>query len=169
MAGCHCRELLTPGVEQGIGADNERAGALLDKCGERGVEVAFAAGVLDNDLEAKRARRGGQLATHHSITSSAREHPRFRRTGHYGISTAERPHSALMPANLITLAHFSVSSTMNIPSSAGEPRNIVQPRSASRACILASVRTASASLLRRPTISAGVFLRKPMANHWPAT
>src|SRR5262249_41738145 len=94
---------------------------------------------------------------------------RFSATGHYGISTADRPHSALMPANLITLAHFSVSSTMNIPSSAGEPRNIVQPRLASRACILASVRTASASLLRRPMISEGVVLRKPMANHWLAT
>src|SRR5262249_18379206 len=71
--------------------------------------------------------------------------------------------SGRAPENLTTLAHFSVSSTMNIPSSAGEPRNIVVPRSASRACILVSVRTASTSLLRRPMISAGVLLRKPMA------
>ncbi len=30
-------------------------------------------------------------------------------------------HSGLMPANLITLAHFSVSSAINLPKSAGEP------------------------------------------------
>src|SRR5262245_17543374 len=77
--------------------------------------------------------------------------------------------SGRAPENLTTLAHFSVSSTMNTPSSAGEPRNIVVPKSASRACILVSIRTASTSLLRRPMISAGVFLRKPMANHWLAT
>src|SRR5262249_31729310 len=77
-------------------------------------------------------------------------------------------HSGLAPENLTTLAHFSVSSTMNIPRLASEPRNIVVPRSASRACILSSVRTALISLLRRLMISTGVFLRKPVANHWLA-
>ena len=49
-------------------------------------------------------------------------------------------HSALMPADLITLAHFSVSAAMCLPKSVGEPPNGVAPRSASRACILASDR-----------------------------
>ena len=34
----------------------------------------------------------------------------------------DRPHSALMPAARITLPHFSVSSAMSLPKSAGEPR-----------------------------------------------
>ena len=38
-------------------------------------------------------------------------------------------HTALMPANLITSAHFSVSSAINLLKSAGEPRNAVLPRS----------------------------------------
>jgi hypothetical protein len=38
-------------------------------------------------------------------------------------------HTALMPANLITPAHFSVSSAINLLKSAGEPRNAVLPRS----------------------------------------
>jgi hypothetical protein len=41
-----------------------------------------------------------------------------------------RDHSALMFANLITLAHFSVSWAMNFPKSAGEPANGVAPSSA---------------------------------------
>ena len=36
-------------------------------------------------------------------------------------SGADRPHSALMLAARITLAHFSVSSAMSLPKSAGEP------------------------------------------------
>src|SRR5262245_58291599 len=95
--------------------------------------------------------------------------PAIRRTNRYGILDRVTASVCLDVGARFTLPHFSVSSTMNIPSSAGEPRNTVQPRSASRACILASVRTASTSLLRRPMISAGVFLRKPMTNHWLAT
>ena len=38
-------------------------------------------------------------------------------------------HTALMPANLITPAHFSVSSAINLLKSAGEPRNAELPRS----------------------------------------
>src|SRR5215470_3109550 len=66
-------------------------------------------------------------------------------------------HSGLMPANLITFAHFSVSSVMSFPKSWGEPASTVPPRSASRAFILGS-------LLRLLTISAGVpgqLRRKP--------
>jgi hypothetical protein len=41
-------------------------------------------------------------------------------------------YSALMPANLTTVAHFSVSSAMNFPNSAGDPANTAHPRSVSR-------------------------------------
>src|SRR5262249_36758403 len=75
------------------------------------------------------------------------------------------PHSGLMPANLITLAHFWVSSVMNFPSSAGERVNIVAPRSASRAFILGSARAPLISLLRMCTISAGVSLGAPTSYH----
>src|SRR5499427_7833515 len=36
--------------------------------------------------------------------------------------------SALMPANLTTLPHFSVSSAMSLPKSAGEPTSAVLPK-----------------------------------------
>jgi hypothetical protein len=42
-------------------------------------------------------------------------------------------HSGLMLAARITLAHFSVSSAMSLPKSAGEPANAVAPTSANRA------------------------------------
>src|SRR5262249_6924226 len=74
-------------------------------------------------------------------------------------------HSGLMPANFITLAHFSVSSAMNLPKSAGEPTIIVPPRSASFASSLASARPALTSLLSLSMISGGVFLGAPMPNH----
>src|SRR5262245_61321624 len=73
-------------------------------------------------------------------------------------------HSALMPANLITLAHFSVSSAMSLPKSAGEPAITVPPSSAIRALILGSARAALISLLSRLTISAGVFVGAPTPN-----
>src|SRR5947209_5547966 len=77
--------------------------------------------------------------------------------------------SALMPADLITLAHFSVSPAMSLPKSAGEPGSTVPPRSASRAFILGSARAALISLLSFPMISAGVFLGTPRPNHWLAS
>src|SRR5947199_7285310 len=55
-------------------------------------------------------------------------------------------HSGLMPANLITLAHFSVSSAMSLPKSAAEPAITSPPSSASRALILGSTRAALISI-----------------------
>ena len=69
-----------------------------------------------------------------------------------------RSHSALMFAARTTLPHFSVSSAMSLPKSAGEPASTVPPRSASRALILGSARPALISLLSLSTISAGVCL-----------
>src|SRR6516164_830452 len=71
-------------------------------------------------------------------------------------------HSGLMLAARITLAHFSVSSAISIPKSAGDPGSGVPPSSANLALILGSARTALISLLSLSTISDGVFLGAPM-------
>jgi hypothetical protein len=67
-------------------------------------------------------------------------------------------HWGLMPANLITLAHFSVSSAMNLVNSVIEVENGTAPMFASRALILGSTRAAFTSRLSRSTISGGVAL-----------
>ena len=69
---------------------------------------------------------------------------------------------ALIPAALITLAHFSVSSAMSLPKSAGDIGIGVPPKSASRAFITGLARAALISLLSFSIISAGVFLGTPM-------
>src|SRR5262245_47711368 len=73
-------------------------------------------------------------------------------------------HSALMLAARITLPHFSLSSAMNWPKSAGEPGSAVAPSSAIRALILGSANAALISLLSLSTISVGMFLGAPMPN-----
>src|SRR5262245_19944626 len=70
-------------------------------------------------------------------------------------------HSALMLAARITLPHFSVSSTMRLLKSAGEPDITLPPSSASRVLIVGSASTALIALLSFSTISAGVFLEAP--------
>src|SRR5262245_36864294 len=98
----------------------------------------------------------------------------FRRIGHepdhhssigiYGMSTGGG-HSGLMLAARITLPHFSTSTAMNLPKSAGEPGILAPPNSASRAFILGSARAALISLLSLSTISAGVLRGAPMPYH----
>src|SRR5437016_1160563 len=66
--------------------------------------------------------------------------------------------SGFAPENLTTFAHFSVSSAMSFPKSAGEPANTVAPMSTIRAFILGSAKPALISLLSLSTISVGVFL-----------
>src|SRR5262249_31911647 len=80
---------------------------------------------------------------------------RFRGTGvtEYSARIAS-DHSALMPADLITLAHFSVSSAMSLPKSAGDPAWMRNPRSSYLALISARARDALISLLSTSTISA---------------
>jgi hypothetical protein len=72
--------------------------------------------------------------------------------------------SGLAPANLTTSAHFSVSSAMSFPKSAGDPVSTVAPRSANRDFVLGSARISLISLLSMSTISAGVFLGTPTPN-----
>src|SRR5215470_4917986 len=69
--------------------------------------------------------------------------------------------SAFTPANFTTLPHFSVSSAMSLPKSAGEPGSAVAPHSASRAFNLGSARAALISVLSLSTISAGVLRGAP--------
>ena len=59
-----------------------------------------------------------------SVQSLQRARERIR-----AESSGDRPYSALMPANLITFAHFSVASEMIVPNSAGEPPTTVPPSS----------------------------------------
>src|SRR5215472_8565479 len=66
-------------------------------------------------------------------------------------------HSDLMPANLITFAHFSVSSLTSFPKSAGEPETVMPPRSTSRAWSAGSAKPALISLLSLPMTAFGVF------------
>src|SRR5262249_21576359 len=78
---------------------------------------------------------------------------------------APQGHSALMLAARNTLAHFSVSATMSLPKSAGEPASTEPPRSAMRAFILASASAALISLLSLSMMSAGVPLGVPIPYH----
>src|SRR5262245_23596701 len=97
----------------------------------------------------------------YSTTFVSKRRPRFRGTGvtEHWIGL---PHqSALMLRARMTLPHFSVSSAMSLPKSAGETTSGVTPKTASRAFILGSARPALISLLSLSTMSAGVFLGMP--------
>ena len=84
----------------------------------------------------------------------------------YGISEY---YPGFMLAALIILAHFSVSSAMSLPNSAGVIGIGAPPSSASRALILGSASSALISPLSLSTISAGVFFGAPIPNHWLAS
>src|SRR5262249_3190310 len=75
-----------------------------------------------------------------------------RRAEHY---------SALMLADLITLPHFSVSSAMSLPKSAGVNASVVTAKSARRALNFGFARAALISLLSLSTISIGVPFGAP--------
>src|SRR5205807_2573184 len=77
------------------------------------------------------------------------------------VRTCYPGQSGLMPADLITLAHLSVSSAMSLPKSTGEPGRTVPPRSASRAFRLGSARAAFIPALSLSMISTGVFAGAP--------
>src|SRR6266852_5570081 len=71
-------------------------------------------------------------------------------------------HPGLMLAARITLPHFSISSAMCLPNSAGELGNAELLNSASRAVVLGSARIALVSLLSLSMISGDVFLGAAM-------
>src|SRR5215467_12432296 len=70
---------------------------------------------------------------------------------------ADRRYSGWMLAVRITLAHFSVSSAIIRPKSAGEPASVAPPVSPRRAFIVGSAKAALISPLSLPMISADVF------------
>src|SRR5262245_61394271 len=71
-------------------------------------------------------------------------------------------YSALILAARITLAHFSVSSAISLPKSAGEPASGGPPSSSSRDLTRGSAKAALTSLLSLSTISIGVALGAAM-------
>src|SRR6516225_1021968 len=79
----------------------------------------------------------------------------------HGKSMADRPHSALMLRVRMRLPHFSVSSPMSLPKSAGESASASPPRLASRALFFGSTRAALISLLSLSMISVGVAFGAP--------
>ena len=56
MAGCQRRELVAPAGEERIDGEDERASVELDEGGKGGVDLAFAAGLQDLELDPLRAR-----------------------------------------------------------------------------------------------------------------
>src|SRR5262245_2291589 len=74
-------------------------------------------------------------------------------------------HSGLMFANFTTLPHFSVSSAISLPNSAGEPGSTAAPKSAKRALIIGSAMPAFTSRLSISITAAGVFFGTPKPSH----
>jgi hypothetical protein len=71
----------------------------------------------------RRVSEGNRTIGEHreiDVNDPQRSSGRIPGTGFYGISV-EADHSGLMLAARTTLAHFSVSSAMSLPKSAGEP------------------------------------------------
>src|ERR1700704_6871626 len=70
---------------------------------------------------------------------------------HIGFATTSSggDHSTLIPANLTTLPHFSVSAAMNVPNSAGELGNSSLPMLVSLAANSGLANVAFISLLSR--------------------
>src|SRR5262249_15537782 len=67
-------------------------------------------------------------ATHSTHSFDQGAHRPFAERALRNISRGRADYSALMLAARITLAHFSVSSAMSLPKSAGEPASTVPPR-----------------------------------------
>jgi hypothetical protein len=78
--------------------------------------------------------------------------------GRYGILGHCSDHSGLIPANLTTLPHFSVSSAMSLRNTAREPASTVPPKSVNRALILVN-----GGQLTSLTVS--VYSRTPQVCH----
>src|SRR5262245_20718591 len=81
---------------------------------------------------------------------------RFAERDLWNVGGLRPRHCGLMPANFTTLAHFSVSSAMNWPKSAGEPANTAHPKSVRRVFMVESARAALISWLSLSMIFVGV-------------
>src|SRR5262249_29548711 len=80
-----------------------------------------------------------------------RWYPAIQRSDNETLWNVRRHQSALAPENLTPLPHFSVTSAISLPKSAGEPASTVPPRPASRAFMLGSATPALVSLLSLST------------------
>src|SRR5262249_40268911 len=76
---------------------------------------------------------------------------------------------SLMLAARITLAHFSVSSRISLPKSAGEPGSTMSPMSANRAFIERLPRAALTSILSFSIILGDMPLGATNPTHWLAS
>src|SRR5215471_14472320 len=85
----------------------------------------------------------------------------FALTKRYGMSLPAA-HCSLILATRITLPHFSVSSEINLPKSAGEPASTVPPKLASFVSRLASAMLTLTAVFSFSMTSAGVFFGAPM-------
>src|SRR5271169_464499 len=103
---------------------------------------------------------GNAPAAHNSLTYP-KTRSRLTQNMEYRLA-ADQPYCTLILAARITLPHFSISSAMSLPKSAGEPPSTVPPTSANRSFVLGSASTALISLLSLLMIAAGVFLGVPM-------
>jgi hypothetical protein len=103
--------------------------------------------------------RSRSLGTSHSLVVVERKRQRV-----YLAFQSMKDSAELLNPRII-LPHFSVSSAMSLPKSAGEPGRTVAPRSAKRALILGSARPELIYLLSLSMIAAGVFLGASMPNH----
>jgi hypothetical protein len=86
-------------------------------------------------------------------------------SGHRLHNRPPRRPSGLMPGNLITLPHLSVSAATNMPTSAGENMSGLAPRPASRAFNTGLASATLISLLSWLMIVEGVFFRAPTPCH----
>ena len=121
-------------------------------------------GSVASDENSQRLRPMSALPPIASEFPQRRELTRSASSGHcrhspngrlWNVGATMKAYSALMLAARITLPHFSVSSAMSLPKSAGEPASAMPPRSARCAFNLGSARPALISLLSFSTISAG--------------
>src|SRR5262245_1252385 len=132
--------------------------------------VGFREGIVQLDQPAQPCRAGdrtasGRDAPYHRDESDDAEQDKKEVSKRCHLSPScrseFRAHSAFAPENFTTLAHFSVSSAMKAPNSAGAPVSIIPPSSLSLGLSLGSVRPALISLLSLSMISAGVFFGAP--------
>src|SRR5262245_45692883 len=86
-----------------------------------------------------------------------------------GLAQSGLAQSGLAPENLITFAHFSVSAAISFWKSAGDPPNVMRPRSVSRCLNFGSAKMALTSALSLLTTSAGVSFGPMRPYHWLAS
>src|SRR5262252_10260067 len=146
-----------------------RSGAHRNKkrrlCAARPRQRLRGLSLTQRPCDPDRAARPCQLLDHLVVTGEQRRRhvERDSQDGIYGNIdlTADRPQAALMLRARMTLPHFSVSSAMSLPKSAGESASTSPPRSTMRAFIRGSASAALTSLLSLSTISAGVAFGAP--------